>query len=110
MSPVDWVTCPACGEPDMRQTDDGVVHCTNLECSSNERDHFEFVRDMIPPEATPYVMVRVVEYLDQDGSSRFGIHHRGDVPISTFLGLLELAKIQVVDNAQFTIRGDEDEF
>lgn len=39
----DWVTCPICGESDMRREkeDDGyLISCVNINCGSNGGDNF----------------------------------------------------------------------
>lgn len=47
----DWVDCPVCGEPDMRQeTEDfnKIISCTNSACASNGGDNYTMLA--APPE------------------------------------------------------------
>lgn len=60
---------------------------------------FEAVADLVPDNGTPYIEIRAVEYLDSDGKAHFSVSHRGDVPLSSFIGLLELAKQEVLKEA-----------
>jgi hypothetical protein len=65
-----------------------------------EVNRFEHVQAFVPEGAVPIASVAVVEYLDTDGNTRFGIEHHGDVPLSTFVGLMELAKVDMVESAK----------
>ena len=51
----------------------------------------------IDSTAVPLCEIGVLQYLDGDtGETQYGIRHKGGVPVSTFLGLLELAKTDIL--------------
>lgn len=48
---------------------------------------------MLPPDHSITVCeVHVTQYLDTDGRTCYAVTHKGESPLSTFIGLLELAK------------------
>ena len=44
--------------------------------------------------------VEIVQYLDTEGNLSRRIRTTGEVPLSTFVGLLELSKLDIVEEAK----------
>ena len=44
--------------------------------------------------------VRVFQYLDAEGEMRFSVSHYGDAPLSTFVGLLEIGKLNLIQRSE----------
>jgi hypothetical protein len=40
--------------------------------------------------------IGVFSYFDGDGRLKFSVVHEGDVPLTTFVGLLEVGKVELV--------------
>lgn len=60
-------------------------------------DEFAPFRELIDDEGIPMVGVRVVVFLDQDGTEQFRVKADGEARLSTTLGLLEYAKAIFID-------------
>lgn len=56
--------------------------------------------DDIPADAIENAHVEVIQYLAPDGAMRYTTRYRGDVPLSMFVGLLELAKLDIIREAR----------
>lgn len=56
----------------------------------------------LPEGAIPLSVVEIVEYLTPEGHRVYGYRHSGDTALSTTLGLIELAKTQIIEQADFT--------
>jgi hypothetical protein len=60
----DWVKCPVCGQPDMRQETDGdgnrLIFCVNLGCASNGGNYSE-----IACSACAKAIIELKKYLNQ---------------------------------------------
>ncbi len=52
----------------------------------------------LPEGSIPSAAVAVISYLDPTGKMGYAVCHSGDVPLSTFLGLLELGKVRVMEH------------
>lgn len=64
-----------------------------------------FVSTLVPEDALDVSLIAIVSWVDPDtGESRFKVYARTDALIATTLGMLELAKLDLV-NASF----DEDD-
>lgn len=61
-------------------------------------DPFERFRDAIPSGGVPTAMAGVIEYIDPDGGNAYCVLHAGDMPLSTFVGLLELGKTRIIEH------------
>jgi hypothetical protein len=51
----------------------------------------------LPPGAIHNCEVRVVQYVESDGKIAYDVKHAGICPLSTYIGLLELAKRAIID-------------
>lgn len=55
----------------------------------------------LPEGALPLSVVEVVEYLDADGNRVYGYRHQGSTALSATIGLLDLAKHNLMSRAKF---------
>lgn len=51
--------------------------------------------------------VEIVQYIEPDGTMSYVTRRRGDVPLSTYVGVLELGKLTLIESFQNPAR-DED--
>lgn len=54
----------------------------------------------LPDGAIENGAIAVFQYLTQEGELSFAVAHRGDVPLSSFVGLLELGKLTIIETAK----------
>jgi hypothetical protein len=57
-----------------------------------EVEEFEHVKDLLPEGCLPIASIRIMAYVDPEGDNAYMMSWEGEVPISTFLGFLEMAK------------------
>lgn len=60
--------------------------------------------DMVDGAVVPVLGIRILHYMDNQGRTRFTFGVRGDSPLTSVLGALELAKARVLDSY-----GDEED-
>ena len=65
--------------------------------------------DLIPEGALPSHALRVVAYLDEDGDEMYSIAHEGRANLSSWLGLAELFKENMLAEFQGYRMKDDDE-
>jgi len=63
-----------------------------------QSDPFARVRDVAPTGSFPTAYAGVLEYLDPEGHAAYCVMHVGDMPLSTFVGLLELGKTRIIEH------------
>lgn len=64
-------------------------------------DNLENYSDMLPEGTVPMFGVRILAYYDEDGQMayKFSSEETGNTPITSLIGLLEMVKIDIANNA-----------
>jgi len=62
------------------------------------QDPLVMFADRLPEGSMPEVFVGVVSYLDPSGEMAYCVIHSGSAPMSTFVGLLEVGKVKVIEH------------
>jgi hypothetical protein len=66
-----------------------------------------FQGSVVPDECIPQGFIAVFAYLAPDGSQRWCTYNQLDVAVSSVLGLLELAKHDVLRGVQYVATGED---
>lgn len=59
----------------------------------------------LPDGAIENGAIAVFQYLTSDGELHYAVVHRGEVPLSSYVGLLELGKLRLIEDS---LNWDED--
>ena len=54
----------------------------------------------LPEGAIENGALAVFQYLTADGGMDFAVVHRGDVPLSSYIGMIELGKLELIRQAR----------
>lgn len=65
-----------------------------------EDDEFANYQDLLPESAVPTIGVTVCQFIDEDGDHAFAVTVAGAAPVSSHVGLIELAKQFLIDTYQ----------
>jgi hypothetical protein len=64
-------------------------------------------RVQMPEGSMPVQVVEVCSYIDPDGNNMWGYRLRGETPLSTTLGLLEMLKFDLLADHRERVEEDE---
>lgn len=64
-----------------------------------------WLASIVPPDAVPLGFVAVASWLTEDGEQRWAVYSQLDLPLTGTLGLLELAKMELVRRTPGTFPG-----
>ena len=74
-----------------------------------DREAIVFLDALLPDGAVPTVLIAVAAFLDENGDECWRCYCNSEAPCSTNVGLLEMAKLQIISRTETGINfgGDE---